>query len=70
MREVRWLNISSRTLQTLKVHQNIKDDESIIDLKRSRDIDLTISTYDAPAGSTNYTLICNDYLHFGGVDYF
>ena len=61
MRSVLWLSFSN-TLQTLKVHQNIKDVQDIITLKTAIGDDLTISTYSAPTGSTNYTLICNDYV--------
>ena len=66
MREVRYLNFSNTTLQTLKVHQNIKDSESIIDLKTARGSNVTISTYSASTGSTNYKLICNDYIPWEG----
>ena len=53
---------SNAPLQTLKVHQNTKDHQSIIDLKIARGNDVTISTYSASAGSTTYNLICNDYV--------
>ena len=66
MRRVLQLRISNTTLQTLKVHQNIKDYESIIDFKTARGSNVTISTYSAPAGSTTYKLICNDYDPRGG----
>ena len=62
MRSVLWLRFSNTTLQTLKVHQNIKDDGKIIALKTDRGSNVTISTYSTPAGSTNYKLICNDYV--------
>ena len=57
-----WMfNFSNTTLQTLKVHQNIKDYISIIDFKTAKGSNVTISTYNAPTGSTNYELICNNY---------
>ena len=64
MRKAYWLDFifDSRTLQTLKAHQNIKDHQNIIFLKTSRGSNVTISTYSAPVGSTAYTLICNDYV--------
>ena len=55
------LIFSDTTLQTLKVHQNIKDYYIIRNIKITRDSNATISTYSAPARSTNYQLICNDY---------
>ena len=62
MREVDIFNFDNTTLQTLKVHQNIKDHQRIIDLKISRGDNVTISTYNASAGSTTYALICNNYV--------
>ena len=63
MRRVVWnFTISNTTLQTFKVHQNIKDHKIIIDLKTDRGNDVTISTYSASAGSTTYNLMCNDYV--------
>ena len=56
------LNFNNTTLETLKVHRNIKDDQRIIDLKTAIGSNLTISTYSATAGSTTYELICNDYV--------
>ena len=67
MRIVVWnFNISNTTLQTFKVHKNIKDHKSIIDLKTDRGNDVTISTYSASAGSTTYNLMCNDYVPRAG----
>ena len=67
MRSVdRWFSFSNATLQTLKVHQNIKDYESIIDLKTARGSNVTISTYSVPKGSTTYNLMCNDYVPRAG----
>ena len=67
MRIVVWdFNISNTTLQTFKVHKNIKDYKSIIDLKTARGNDVTISTYSASAGSTTYNLMCNDYVPRAG----
>ena len=61
MRRVNKLIINNTTLQTLKVHQNIKDQQNIIDLKTDRGSNITISTYNAPPGSTNYQLDCPNY---------
>ena len=58
----KFLSFSNTTLQTFKVHQNIKDHKIIIDLKTDRGNDVTISTYSASAGSTTYNLMCNDYV--------
>ena len=61
-----WMfNFSNTRLQTLKVHQNIKDHQKII----ARGSNVTISTYSASTGSTNYTLICNDYVPREGGGY-
>ena len=60
------LIFSNTTLQTLKVHKNIRGRQEIKTLKRGRGGNVTISTYNAPAGSTNYKLICNDYDPRGG----
>ena len=64
IRGMRWVGeyliFSNTTLQMLKVHQNIKDHQSIIDLKINRD-SITISTYSASPGSTTYNPICNNY---------
>ena len=64
-----WLRISNTRLQTLKVHQNIKNHQSIINLKTARGSNVTISTYSAPAGRTNYKLICNNYVPKAGGGY-
>ena len=55
------LRLNDTTLQTLIVHQNIKNKQGIIDFKTTRGDGLMISTYSAAVGSTNYTLICGDY---------
>ena len=61
MRRVQGLSFNGTTLQTLKVHQNIKASRSIVFLKTTRGSNVTISTYSAPEGSTNYEPICSDY---------
>ena len=66
MRSVLWLSFNNTTLQTLKVHQNIKNHGSIIDFKTAKGSNVTISTYTAPEGSTNYELICSDYVPRAG----
>ena len=66
MRRVDWLSFDNTTLQTLKVHQNIKASRSIVFLKITRGSNVTISTYSAPEGSTNYKPICNDYTPRAG----
>ena len=60
------LTFNNTTLQTLKVHQSIKDHQSIITLKRARGNNVTISTYSASPGSTTYNPICNNYNPRGG----
>ena len=62
LRKTWWFKLNNATLETLKVHQNIKDKQGIIDFKTTRGSDLTISTYNATAESTTYELICNDYV--------
>ena len=63
MRWARFLNFNNTTLlETLKIHQNIKNNRWIIDFKTTRGSNLTISTYSATAGSTTYELICSDYV--------
>ena len=66
LRKAPWLRLNTATLETLKVHQNIKDNQSIIAFKTARGSNLTISTYSATAGSTTYELICNDYTPVAG----
>ena len=66
MREVDNVIFYNPTLETLKVHQNIKDHLNIILLKRFRGSNLTISTHNASAGSTTYELICADYVPRAG----
>ena len=60
------LIFNNTTLQTLKAHQNIKDYRSITNLKTARGNDVTIYTYSASSGSTNYHLICNNYVPRAG----
>ena len=60
MRGTQSLNFSD-TIQTLKVHRNIMNHNIIRGLKRTLGSSVTISTYSASRGRTNYELICNDY---------
>ena len=52
---------TTNNLVTLKVHENIKNYPEIVTAKAERGNNLTISTYSATPGSTNYTLTCADY---------
>ena len=52
---------TTNNLVTLKVHENIKNHQNIATAKEERGNNLTISTYSATPGSTNYTLTCADY---------
>ena len=47
------LMLDSAVLETLKVHQNIKDNQSIIAFKTARGSNLTISTYSVHCGKYN-----------------
>ena len=61
MREVGQLNfINKATLQELKVHKNIMDTVHVMVFKMFNST-VTISTYNAPEGSTVYEPMCNDY---------
>ena len=69
MRGVRSINtsvscdpftISVESLEVLKIHENIKNRQIIATAKTERGNNLTISTYTAAAGSTNYIPFCRD----------
>ena len=52
---------NTNNLVTLKVHENLKNHPIIVTAKRERGDSLTISTYSATAGSTDYTQTCANY---------
>ena len=56
------LNFSYGNLIELKVHKNIKNSQKIINAKTSRVGRLTIHTYSAATGRTNYLLNCSNYI--------
>ena len=55
------LKISVGNLEVFKVHENIKNSPKIVAAKSERGNNLTISTYSAAAGSTDYIQTCADY---------